>query len=90
MRWKFVLVFLGLCAASLLLLLTIGSDFFPNVDAGQFRLHMRTPTGTRIEETARQADLVEQYVRKVIPNEELTGVLDKYRIALQRSQRFLQ
>jgi hypothetical protein len=51
---------------------------------------MRTPTGTRIEETARQADLVEQYVRKVIPNEELTGVLDKYRIALQRSQRFLQ
>jgi hypothetical protein len=42
--------------ASLLLLLAIGSEFFPDVDAGQFRLHMRAATGTRIEETAGLGD----------------------------------
>ena len=76
LRWKFVLVFLGLCLLSLLLLLTVGREFFPAVDAGQFRLHMRTPTGTRIEETAKTADLVEQYIRKVIPADELSIILD--------------
>jgi CzcA family heavy metal efflux pump len=76
LRWKFVAVFFALCLASLLLLLTIGSDFFPTVDAGQFRLHMRAATGTRIEETARLADLVEQHIRKVIPADELTGILN--------------
>jgi multidrug efflux pump subunit AcrB len=46
------------------------------VDAGQFRLHMRTASGMRIEETARMADLVEQHIRNVIPAEELTGIID--------------
>ena len=76
MRWTFILGFLGACLLSMGLLLTIGQDFFPTVDAGQFRLHMRARTATRIEETAKLADQVEQYIRTVIPREELTGVLD--------------
>jgi CzcA family heavy metal efflux pump len=76
MRWKFIGVFLALCLASLLLLTLIGQDFFPAVDAGQFRLHMRVQTGTRIEETARMTDLVEQTIREVIPPDQITTILD--------------
>ena len=76
MRWTFIVAFLGVCLLSTGLLFIIGQDFFPTVDAGQFRLHMRARTATRIEETANFADQVEQYIRTVIPTEELTGVLD--------------
>jgi len=76
LRWKFIGLFFGLCVASLLLAPLLGRDFFPTVDAGQFRLHMRVRTATRIEETARLADLVEQTIRKDIPKDELTGILD--------------
>jgi CzcA family heavy metal efflux pump len=76
LRWRFVGLFLAVCLGSLLLLLSLGAEFFPSVDAGQIRLHMRAPTGTRIEETARMADLVEQEIRKSIPADELTGILD--------------
>ncbi len=76
LRWAFIGGFLLVCLTSLLLLLTIGNDFFPTVDAGQFRLHVRARTSTRIEETASLADQVENYIRTVIPKEELTGVLD--------------
>jgi len=76
LRWRFVGVFLAICFTSMLLLLTLGTEFFPSVDAGQLRLHMRAPTGTRIEETARLTDLVEQEIRKTIPAAELTGILD--------------
>ncbi|WP_295996649.1 efflux RND transporter permease subunit [Rugamonas sp.] len=68
--------FLAFCVLSLALVFGIGRDFFPSVDSGQIRLHMRMPTGTRIEETARQADEVEKVIRDVIPKEELTVVLD--------------
>ena len=60
----------------MLLLLTIGQDFFPTVDAGQFKLHVRARTATRIEETADLADRVEKYIRTVIPKEEVTSILD--------------
>ncbi len=76
MRWIFILTFLGICLLSTGLLLTIGQDFFPTVDAGQFRLHMRMRTATRIEETANTADQVERYVRTVIPPHELDSLLD--------------
>ncbi len=52
----FIGLFLGFCLLSCLLYPVLGRDFFPSVDAGQIRLHMRAPTGTRIEETARLAD----------------------------------
>ena len=54
----------------------LGRDFFPSVDAGQIRLHMRAPTGTRIEETARLADDVEAAIREYVPKDQLETVLD--------------
>ena len=76
LRWTFILIFLGLCLASTLLLATIGQDFFPSVDAGQFRLHMRARTATRIEETANLADQVERFIRTQIPQDEVSTILD--------------
>ncbi len=54
----------------------IGRDFFPDVDAGSFRLHVRTAPGTRLESTEQVFGQVEQVVRQVIPADEITGVLD--------------
>jgi multidrug efflux pump subunit AcrB len=76
MRWKFIGIFFALCVASMSLIALVGQDFFPTVDAGQFRLHMRVRTATRIEETARMADLVEQTIRKDIPADQITSILD--------------
>ncbi|EJL92305.1 cation/multidrug efflux pump [Herbaspirillum sp. CF444] len=75
-RRRFALAFLGFCVLSCLLYPFLGRDFFPNVDGGQIRLHMRAPTGTRIEETARIADQVESAIREMIPASELETVLD--------------
>ena len=75
-RKVFVLVFLAFCAASLCLIPFLGRDFFPTVDAGAFRLHLRAQTGTRIEETAKLVDEVENAIREVIPPRELKGILD--------------
>jgi multidrug efflux pump subunit AcrB len=54
----------------------LGQDFFPTVDAGSFKLHLRAPTGTRIEETARLCDLVEHSIRQEIPQSELVSIID--------------
>lgn len=75
-RLLFAACFLVFCVASLLLLPTLGNDFFPTVDAGQFRLHVRAKTGTRIEETARLVDQIERSIRNKIPASELSGILD--------------
>jgi multidrug efflux pump subunit AcrB len=75
-RKIFVSSFLTFCLLSLLLLPWLGQDFFPTVDAGQLLLHVRAKTGTRIEETARDVDEVERYIRTQIPANELTGTLD--------------
>jgi len=73
----FLLIFLGGCLASVAFLVPwLGQDFFPAVDAGQFKLHMRARTGTRIEETARLSDLVEQSIREQIPPKEIESVID--------------
>jgi CzcA family heavy metal efflux pump len=74
--WLFILLFLLFCAASTPIALTLGRDFFPSVDAGMIRLHLRTPTGTRVEETARQCDRVENLIRRVIPPRDLANMLD--------------
>jgi multidrug efflux pump subunit AcrB len=76
-RVAFVPLFLLLCCSAFLLYPWLGQDFFPTSDTGQFKLHMRAKTGTRIEETARICDLVEQSIRRRIPREELVGVLDE-------------
>ncbi|MGA2117190.1 MAG: efflux RND transporter permease subunit [Bryobacteraceae bacterium] len=67
---------LGICAASLALLPYLGEDFFPQVDAGQIRLHVRAPAGTRIEETERYFAQVENTIRRIIPAAELVDILD--------------
>jgi len=73
----FLLTFLGGCLASVVFLIPwLGQDFFPAVDAGQFKLHLRARTGTRIEETARLADLVEQSIREQVPPQEIESVID--------------
>ena len=72
----FALLFMGFCLLSCLLYPVLGRDFFPSVDAGQIRLHMRAPTGTRIEETARLADAVEAVVREIVPPSQLETILD--------------
>jgi multidrug efflux pump subunit AcrB len=53
-----------------------GTDFFPNVDAGQIRLHVRAPGGTRIEQTERRFAQVEDAIRRIIPPAELSQILD--------------
>jgi CzcA family heavy metal efflux pump len=75
-RRAFAGAFLGFCVLSCALVFVLGRDFFPDVDAGQIRMHMRTPTGTRIEETARVADQVEAVIRSIVPARELETVLD--------------
>ncbi|MDD5334989.1 MAG: efflux RND transporter permease subunit [Rhodoferax sp.] len=75
-RRGFALLFMAFCLGSCLLYPVLGRDFFPSVDAGQIRLHLRAPTGTRIEETARLADAVEAVIREIIPREQLETVLD--------------
>ena len=75
-RGTFALGFLILCVASWMLVEVLGHDFFPSVDAGQFLLHVRARTGTRIEETERLTDRVNQAIHKEIPQRELGGILD--------------
>ncbi len=81
-RKFFIVVFLAGCVASAGLLPWVGRDFFPTVDAGQFKLHLRAKTGTRIEETARICDLVETEMRKIIPAGELATILDNIGLPL--------
>ena len=75
-RVGFSFAFLAFCGGSMLLTSQLGQDFFPSVDAGQFRLHLRARSGLRIEETARLVDQVEQTIRQVVPSHEIAGILD--------------
>jgi len=75
-RALFLPGFLMVCAAAFLLLPWLGQDFFPSTDAGQFNLHFRAKTATRIEETARLGDLVETAMRRTIPASELSSIID--------------
>jgi multidrug efflux pump subunit AcrB len=54
----------------------LGQDFFPSVDSGSFKLHLRAQTGTRIEETARLCDQVDNAIREEIPKSELVSIID--------------
>ena len=76
-RKVFLLTFLLFCVGSLVLLVPfLGQDFFPSVDSGQIKLHLRARTGTRIEETARLCDLVEQSIRQQIPPDQVATIID--------------
>jgi len=75
-RGAFVICFLIFCVLSLGIFMLLGQDFFPQVDAGQLRLHVRGRPGLRVEETARLCDEVEAVLRQEIPKRELQTVLD--------------
>jgi multidrug efflux pump subunit AcrB len=71
-----VIFFAVLMAASLLLFPALGRDFFPQVDAGQMRLHVRTPPGTRLEETQQYFAQVEQAIREIVGDRQIDVILD--------------
>src|SRR5246500_2478039 len=73
---KLVIVVLGFAAASSILFPFLGQNFFPSVDTGQFDMHVRTRAGTRIEETASTVDQIEQMIRKVIPANQVSMIVD--------------
>jgi len=75
-RAVFVTVFLAFCIASAGLAFFLGRDFFPGVDSGQMRLHVRARAGLRIEETARLVDTVEQEIRREMPKGDITTIVD--------------
>jgi multidrug efflux pump subunit AcrB len=76
-RLAFLTVFFVFCLGSLAIIIPwLGRDFFPAVDSGTFKLHMRAPTGMRIEETANLCDLVERVIRREIPAAEVKSVID--------------
>jgi CzcA family heavy metal efflux pump len=75
-RGIFVQCFLAFCVLSLGLFFFLGQDFFPQVDAGQLRLHVRARPGLRVEETARLCDQVEAVLRAEIPKGQLQTILD--------------
>src|SRR4029450_6467874 len=71
-----IAVFLAFALASFCLDPFVGRDFFPTVDAGQPRLHVRAPAGTRIEQTEVYFQQIEDYIRQVIPRAELNVSVD--------------
>jgi multidrug efflux pump subunit AcrB len=75
-RLAFVPCFVFVCLLAWALVPFLGQNFFPATDSGQFILHVRAKTGTRIEETARVVDLVEGSIRQRIPSAEMDNILD--------------
>ena len=64
------------------MLLIVGEDFFPRVDAGMMSLHVRMPTGTRVEHSEYMVDSVERAIRTVVPADELEGISDNIGLPL--------
>jgi CzcA family heavy metal efflux pump len=75
-RGVFVTLSLAFFLLSLGLAAWVGEDFFPSVDSGQFRLHLRAPTGTRLEETAALCEQVDQVIRQRVRGEHLGTIID--------------
>jgi multidrug efflux pump subunit AcrB len=75
-RLIFVPVFLLACVLVFALVPFLGQNFFPSADNGSFILHLRAKSGTRIEETARTCDLVEQSIRRTVPPSQVDNILD--------------
>ncbi len=73
----FLVGFVGLALLSAALLYPyLGQDFFPSVDSGQFKLHVRAHTGTRIEDMASLCDQIDRTFREIIPKDELVTIID--------------
>jgi len=73
----FIVVFLLVCVSSVGVLAPwLGQDFFPTVDSGAFKIHVRARTGTRIEETASLCDHIDNAIRQQIPRDEISSIID--------------
>ena len=81
-----IIFFVCLFLISLCLVPFVGRAFFPQVDAGQFRLHVRTPAGTRIEEAEVTFGQVEDYIRQVVPKDQLRLIIDNIGPARRRRE----
>src|SRR5438270_1264688 len=75
-RLSVFILFLILVGSAFAILPIVGRDFFPTVDAGQFRLHVNAPPGTRLEESQKIFSNVEETIREVVPPSDLALVLD--------------
>jgi multidrug efflux pump subunit AcrB len=75
-RGKLIAGFMGFTLLSFALAPYLGQDFFPSVDGGQVKIHLRAQTGTRIEETTKLADRIGEAIHKIIPADELGGIVD--------------
>jgi CzcA family heavy metal efflux pump len=75
-RAIFIPAFLLVCLSAFLLVPWLGQNFFPDTDNGQFILHVRAQSGTRIEETAQICDLIEASIRRHVPAQEVDNILD--------------
>ena len=75
-RPKFIIFFMGFVGISFLLVPFLGRDFFPSVDSGQIKIHVRAPIGYRVEQTAAQFDRIERTIRSVIPANQLKNIVD--------------
>jgi len=75
-RGIFTTMFVVLITASIGLVFLVGQDFFPYVDSGQMRLHVRAPEGTRIEQTEQDFAAVEDEIHQIVPPGELAALLD--------------
>ncbi len=90
-RRNFALTFVAIIIlSSLALLLVVGEDFFPSIDAGMMSLHVRMPTGTRVEHTEFVVDRIERAIRTVVPAEELQGISDNIGLPLSYDLAFYQ
>ena len=75
-RKLIVVCFFPACILSFALLPFVGQDFFPTVDNGEFKIHVRAPTGTRIEETADLCSQIDGEIRRAVPPSELVTIID--------------
>jgi multidrug efflux pump subunit AcrB len=75
-RKVFIVLFFPACILSFALLPLVGQDFFPTVDNGEFKFHLRAPTGTRIEDTADLCSQVDDEIRRTVPPNELVTIID--------------
>ncbi|GLQ99570.1 efflux RND transporter permease subunit [Dyella mobilis] len=81
-RRRFVLGFLGFVVVSFALVPFLGRDFFPTTDEGAIAIHVRAPVGTRIEDTSAEFDGIEAAIRRVIPPDQLEGIIDNIGLPL--------
>jgi CzcA family heavy metal efflux pump len=90
-RRNFSLVFVAIIIlSSTAMLLVVGEDFFPSIDAGMMSLHIRMPTGTRVEHTEYELDRIERAIRTVVPADELLGISDNIGLPLSYDLAFYQ